>query len=401
MLELKRKYLYRKGDVVEQRSLRVIDTNKTFFSKITNTLTKMLIPTKVGINNLMITIKRNAVLKAYNEYKMSNTEDSAKKESISQRYEESYALYLEAIDKYIMDSVYKKVKNNTATAFEREHLSKYYLIVNLKDKNYLEYKYKKQEYLLKIDYENASTIKKQSLLNIYKEFYVQKMDTIYKGILKNYSIGMADNTRIQDSLYDKVFTALEDYTVNILPIKLELNSDKELSDAYEKYENSIIGKLDQKDIIFKKVNLLNISRCVFTHSLPLTALEKCYIKLIKETREMIVNSKNDIKQNKAYKAFFELVQDYNINLLSTKVFWTTPKERDEYKKFWDKYTKLKTEEDKENLILKYDLKMLDAKKYSEIRALYKKRLVNAGAMKVISNIPKTLQSVYKTKKETI
>ena len=383
---------------MEQRSLRVIDTNKTFFSKITNTLTKMLIPTKVGINSLMITIKRNAMLKAYSEYK-SVADNNAKKESLSQRYEENYALYLEAIDKYIMDSLYKKVKNNTATAFEREHLSKYYLIVSLKEKNYLEYKYKKQEYLLRIDYEAASSIKKQNVLNRYKEFYVEKMDTIYKGLLKNYSIGMVDNTAVQESLYDKIFGTLEDYTVNILPIKLEINEDKDLNEIYEKYENSIIGKLDQKDIIFKKVNLLNISRYIFTHSLPLTAQEKCYISLIKEVRLMILTSRNEIKREKAYKAFFDLIDEYNIKLLSTKVFWTTPKERDEYKKFWDKYTKIKNKEEKEILILQYDLKMLDAKKYKEIRALYKEKLVQAGAMKQILNIPKTFSNVYKAKRE--
>ena len=33
-----------------QRGLRVLEENKTFFGKITNTITKLLIPTKVGIN---------------------------------------------------------------------------------------------------------------------------------------------------------------------------------------------------------------------------------------------------------------------------------------------------------------------------------------------------------------
>lgn len=386
---------------MEQRSLRVMDTNKTFFSKLSNTITKMLIPTRVGINNLMITIKRNAVLKTYSEYKLLKNEDEQKREAISQRYEENYALYLEAIDKYVMDSLYKKVKNNTATSFEREHLSKYYLIVSLKDKNYLEYKYRKQEYLLKIDYEVASTIKKQAVLNKYKEFYVDKMDTIYKGLLKNYSISMVDNTSIQENLYNKVFTTIEEYVSSILPIKLENSDDKELIADYEKYESSIIGKLDEKDIIFKKVNLLNICRHIFTHSFPLTAIEKCYITLIKETRNMILTSKNEIKREKAYKAFFDLIDEYNVKLLSTKVFWTTPKERDEYKKFWDKYTKLTKKEDKEMLILKYDLKMLDAKRYKEIRTLYKQRLVQAGVMKRISNIPKTFLNVYKVKKEKI
>lgn len=97
---------------MEQKSLRVLDTNKTFFSKITSTITKMLIPTKVSINSMMISIKRNNLIKAYSNYNLAVEEDDIdKKEILLKKYEEAYSLYLEAIDKYIIDSVYKKVKN--------------------------------------------------------------------------------------------------------------------------------------------------------------------------------------------------------------------------------------------------------------------------------------------------
>ena len=51
------------GEYMEERSLRVYSSEKTFFSKITNTLTKLLIPTKVSLNGMMISMKRNNVLK--------------------------------------------------------------------------------------------------------------------------------------------------------------------------------------------------------------------------------------------------------------------------------------------------------------------------------------------------
>ena len=44
---------------MEEKSLRITGTNKTFINKITNTLTKILIPTKIGINGMLISIKRN------------------------------------------------------------------------------------------------------------------------------------------------------------------------------------------------------------------------------------------------------------------------------------------------------------------------------------------------------
>ena len=67
------------GGNMEQRSLRVLDTNKTFFSKLTSTITKMLIPTKVSINGMMISIKRNNLIKAYSNYEVAVKEDDIDK----------------------------------------------------------------------------------------------------------------------------------------------------------------------------------------------------------------------------------------------------------------------------------------------------------------------------------
>lgn len=103
---------------MEQRSLRVLDTNKTFFSKITSTITKMLIPTKVSINSMMISMKRNNLIKAYTNYTSAvEDDDIERKDILLNKYEEVYSLYLEAIDKYIIDSVYKKVKNRYCFRF--------------------------------------------------------------------------------------------------------------------------------------------------------------------------------------------------------------------------------------------------------------------------------------------
>ena len=105
---------------MEERSLRVYDSEKTFFSKLTNTLTKIIIPTQVGINSMLISIKRNNVLKTY-ENTLEDIENVEKKEAIKKKFEDVYALYLEAVDKHIMDSIYKKVKNDTATDFEKNN----------------------------------------------------------------------------------------------------------------------------------------------------------------------------------------------------------------------------------------------------------------------------------------
>ena len=63
------KKLYFEGMIaMEERSLRITGADKTFINKITNTLTKLLIPTKIGINGMLISIKRNSLIKAYENY---------------------------------------------------------------------------------------------------------------------------------------------------------------------------------------------------------------------------------------------------------------------------------------------------------------------------------------------
>ena len=380
---------------MEQRSLRVIETDKTFFSKISSTISKILIPTRVGINGMMISIKRNSLIKSYNNYVENNTEEQFKK------YEDSYALYLESIDKYIMDSLYKKVKNNTATSFEKDAISKYYFVVSLKNKNYLEYKYKKQEYLLRIDYETVSAMKNKKLVDKYNKFYVEKMDTLYKGLLKNYSVEIADNVRkAEENIYDKIFQTLETYIMEILPIKIE-QGDEIAKEEYEKYLHTTVGKLDQIDKIMQKIALLGVSRKIFIHSLPLVATEKCYIKLLKEIREMIVNAKTEPKREKFYETLFEVIEDYNLKILSTKVYWDKPQERQEYKDFWKKYEKIKdNQKEKQILFLKQDIKKLNVNrnKYLKIIELHKKKLIKMGAIKNIAPTVKTYNRMIYNKR---
>ena len=383
---------------MEERSLRVY-TDKTFFSKITTTLTKMLVPTKIGINGMLISMKRNNVIKAYEGF---ITEESNKEEVLEKKYEDTYSLYLEAIDKHIMDSIYKKVKNDTASEFEKNALSKYYEIIHIKESEYLEYKYVKQKYLLELDYQTIRELNKSKLMEKYKPFYISKMDSLYKGLLKHYSIKLADNLTYQDKdkIYEKIFKRLEEYIVDILPLKMEQGEDKEaykeILNEYDKIERLTVGKLDQNEVIEKRMVLLAISRKLFTHSLPLIVAEQCYIKLLKDVRSLIVDTRVAKKQERAYSLLIRLIEDYNINLLATKIYWDKPAKREEYKKFWNAYKKIDAlkEQDyinymnkKEILFISNDLKQLyrNENKYYKIIKFYKNKLVEFGIMKPLKN----------------
>ncbi len=380
---------------MEERSLKVLANDTTFLSKISDTLTKLLIPTKIGINGMIINIKRNTTLKTFEIYKeLENSNDVEKKEQSKNRYEESYTLYLESIDRYIMDSIYKKVKNNTATMFEKNALSNYYTIVHLKDNEYLEYKYRKQKFLLELDYENIVASEKDKLIGRFKKLYIEKADVLYKGILKNYSVKLADGIKAkntnQTEVYRNIFNTLEEYIKNILPLKLEEDTNNTYSKIikeYEEYEKFSVGKLDEKDFVEKNMILLGLSRVLFTHSLPLVAAEQCYNKLLRDTRNLIVNTKSKEKKEEVYQILLRLIEDYNVKLLSTKVYWDKPEDRNDYKKFWEAYSKSKVSEEKEILSLKRELHDTEenTEKYKEVRSFYKVKLVELGVMRVLKN----------------
>ena len=395
---------------MEEKSLRVVGTDKTFFNKLTKTLTKMLIPTQIGINGMRISIKRNALIKAFEI--MEQEDDVSRQEVVEKKYEDAYTAYLEVLDKYVIDTIYKKVKNKTANEFESIALSQYYSIIQLKENEYVEYKYRKQKYLLELDRETVLNSSKDKLIEKYKRFYISKQDFLYKGILKNYSIKLADTTNIYDStkewIYIKIFGTLEDYIKNILPLKITEEKNENVVLEYEKYEKFLIGKLDARDNIEKNMILLGISRELFTHSLPLVVAEQCYMKLLKDARTLVQDTKIAAKREKAYSMLITLIEDYNIKLLATKVYWENSNDRDKFKSFYDKYkiiSKLKETnymeyvKQKEILFIKEDIKKVRIEKtdYSQLIKYYKRKLVDYGEMKEITN-KTSINKIYKRNK---
>ena len=386
--------------MAEEKSLKITGANKTFFTKLTTTINKFLIPTKVGINGLLISSKRSSMIKAFEKF-TSDDYEADEKDLLEKKYEDTYTAYLESLDKYVMDSVYKKVKNNTATEFEKDALSRYYGVISLKENEYVEYKFRKQKYLIELDNQSVSISKKEKMIEKFNKFYVSKMDWLYKGILKNYSIKLADTMNIYDSskewIYVKIFSTLEEYIKEILPLKFKINEEqyKEIKKEYEKYETYSVGKLDQKDQIEKNMFLLELSRKLFTHSLPLAVAEQCYMKLLKDARALVQDTKIAAKREKVYNTLINLMEEYYSKLLSTKVYWDDMKQREKFKEFWQQYKnieKLKETDyieyikQKEVIFIKNDIEKIknDKYDYTGLIKYYKRRLVDYGAMKEIA-----------------
>ncbi len=387
---------------MEERSLRITGADTGFFNKLTKTLTRMLIPTKIGINGMVITMKRNAMLKTYEAFSKEN--EDYNNDELEKKFDTAYTVYLEALDKHIMDSIYKKVKNGTASDFEKEALSKYYEVTSLKEKDFIDYKYRKQKYLIDLDWQGINANSKEKVKQKYISFYIYKMDSLYKSILKNYSIKLADTTNAYDStkewIYTKIFYTLEEYIQNILSLKVENFEDEfeGIKEEYERFQGFTVGKLDTRDNIEKNMILLGISRKLFTHSIPLIVAEQCYEKLLKDARILVQDTKIANKREKAYNMLINLIEDYNVRLLSTKVFWDDLSKRDEYKKFWDKYQKISKLKEtdfieyvkqKEILFIKDDLKKInntDSKvDYSKLEIYYKRKLLDYGQIRELHN----------------
>ena len=388
---------------MEETSLKITGANKSFLNKLSSTLSKILIPTKVGLNGMLITVKRNSMIKAFEHFCIAEED----KEEFEKKYDETYETYLQALDKYVMDSIYKKVKNNTATDFEKDALSNYYSVTALKENEYVEYKYRKQKFLLELDNESVKNTSKEKVIEKFNKFYIKKMDWLYKGILKNYSIKIADSTVKYDStkewVYLKIFSTLKEYIQNILTMKFnDENYDKleDIKAEYEKYEAYEVGKLDQRDNIEKNMLLLGLSRKLFTHSLPLTVAEQCYLKLLKDARTLVQDTKMSSRREKAYNTLINLIEDYNIKLLSTKVYWDSSEQRDAFKNFWSEYKKISKLKEtdfieyvkqKETLFIKDDIKKIRMEKldYTKLIKYYKRKLVDYGVMKQIEGYNST------------
>ena len=194
------------------------------------------------------------------------------------------------------------------------------------------------------------------------------MESLYKNIIKQYSVKLAENLtdKEKNEVYDKIFFTLDEYITSILPKKMEKDPTKEIyveiKDEYDKYKQYSNNRLDQTEMIEKNILLLGMSRRLFTHSLPLTVAEQCYVKLLNDTRDLIIDTRVIKKKEKAYNLLLNLIDEFNLKVLSTKVYWDKANEKNKFRKFWKEYQeidKIKDENEKkkkkEILFIKDDL----------------------------------------------
>ena len=387
----------------EEKSLSIYNEGN-LFTRLGIAFTKMFAPAQASINNHRINSKRNAVIKNYNAIQKASED---KIELAEKKFEESYVAYLGIIDQLTMDNIYKKAKIDKATEYEKEVLSNYYTIIKLKEDDKNEFNFKKQQYLLELDLNLQKEAKKDKIVKDLEPVFLYEMEQLYKNLLKHYSIKLTeklDDSR-KEAIYQKIFDTLEQYVLKIVPLKnIEDEDVRKLCSDFESFE---VGKLDQVDNIEKKKILLAISRKMFVHSLPLIVAERCYVKILKETRSLIVDTTVSRKREAAVSLLMNLIEQYNDKLLKVKIYWNNNDDKKIYTDFVEARKNLELDRDnmdehdydvkKQILFIRSDMKYLEkfGDKYFRILNYYRSRLTDLGDMRIVKNSCITLNGEYK------
>ena len=149
------------------------------FGKAINNFNKVLYSSGGGFFNIFMNTKRSSLLKAYaNSEDIKKMETENKQKIITEKYEKAYENYLNALEKYITETVYTKVKKKVSNIKENNLLSDYYEINSLKGVEYSEYRYRIQLMLLNMDFETIISTKSDSFISKYKKFYVSVVSRI-------------------------------------------------------------------------------------------------------------------------------------------------------------------------------------------------------------------------------
>lgn len=379
----------------------MLPSKLNIFEKIAQGIKKITVPTQIGFNQFLISLKRKSLLKIYEQYS-SRKENDLKKDELYKRLNEMYIEYLETLDKYIMDSVYKRVRLGKASDFDKKAMSNYYKITVYKKDEFTEYKFRKQRFLLELDY--IYLLKKGILEEKHEKFYAEKQTIIHRSLLKNYALKLNSVSSEKRSTmlrtYVNIFTCIEDYMDKIFPIFIKYDNEnqyKSYMPDYVEYQKFSVGKLDEKNYLEKNLLLLSLSSAMFTHSLSFQVKEMCYNKLLLDTRMLLINSKNENKKEKAFEMILMIIRDKSSKLLKNKIVWEDKEERKNFEEFWTRYLNSETPEKENILMIKEELREVkkNPQKYKELLKFYKEKLVKYNALRKVK-LGKT-NKVYKRK----
>lgn len=385
-------------------------TNDGVFGKAINNFNKILYSPSSSFFNIAINSKRNTVVKNFllSESYEKNVNEKKKNHFMS-KYEKNYETYLGMLENYITDTVYNKVKKEVSSLKENQLLSSYYELIALKSSDFVEYKYRRQTLLLAMDWDNVISNKSNAFVEKYKKFYLSVCEQLYKALMRHYAINLTDATKDKAQTYSHIYNLIEDYIKVILPFQEETETNKRIIEVY-KNQIMTIDTYNKKSYseIKRSMLLLELSKFMFAYSLPMVALDQCYVELIEAARTAIMNTYLDADKFEVYQLLIDLIESYNLNVLSKKIYWETDMEKEEYMRFFNKYQEFKKLERidyaeyirlREVHFIMDDLqKIKQDKKYEEVRKYYRERMKQQKGFKVLSKKPNLMKGSWRTKR---
>lgn len=387
-------------------------TDDGVFGKAINNLNRMLYSPSGSFFNLTINAKRNNVVKNFlqneNIEKIANDK---KRSQVMTKYERTYEAYLTMLENYIKETIYNKSKKKVSSIKENKILSNYYELVNLKSVDLVEYKYRRQTLLLAMDWDIILASKGNGFVEKYKKFYISVVEQLYKSLMRHYAINLTDATKDKSQTYKHIYDLIEDYIKDVLPFQDETETKKRILEVY-KNQIMTVDTYNKKSYseIKKSMLLLELSKFIFAYSLPMVALDQCYQELIVSARSAIMNTYLDADKFEVYQLLIDLIESYNNNVLSKKIYWDTDSEKENYMRFWDKYNEFKKLERidyseyirlREVHFIMDDLqKIKDDKKYDEVRKYYRERMKQQKGFRRLKNKAKAMQGIWKTRRRT-
>lgn len=385
-------------------------TDDGVFGKAINNLNKMLYSPSGSFFNIAINSKRNSVVKNFilsESYEKMTSEK--KRNNLMSKYEKVYEAYLEMLERYITETIYNKAKKKVTSLKENKLLSSYYEVISLKSTDFVEYKYRRQTLLLEMDWDIILATKQNAFVEKYKKFYLSLVSQLYKSLMRHYAVNLTDATKDKQQTYSHIYNLIEDYIKKVLPYEEETETNKRIMEIY-KNQIITIDTYNKKfySEIKRSVLLLEISKFIFAYSLPMVALDQCYQELIEASRIAVMNTFLDADKFEVYQLLLDLLESYNVNVLSKKIYWDTDLEKEEYVKFFNKYQEFKKLERIDyaeyirlrevHFIMDDLVKIKGDKKFEELRKYYRERMVQQKGFRKLKNSHSTKKGNWRTRR---
>ena len=385
--------------------------DETLFGKAISNIGRVLYSSNFTIYTLLVAARRRSVLKAYDNYvNINDFKDEKKREQISTKYKKSYFNYIITLERVITENIYTKMQKRAATVDEETIMSKYYEVNKFKGHDDVEHRIRLEILCLNMDWENVQAHKSETLLERFKAFYLYNIKELYKGQMRHDAILLANAKDGDRDQYEAVYSIIDQYIKEVLPILEENETNNRIIKDYKRYVSSV-DSFEQKSYVElrKRLALLGFAGDLFEFSLPNVAKEQCYLEIIEIARILVTNEHTEADKYSAFEVLLDGIEEYIDNILAKKTYWPIIEEKREYEALNEKWQELKKlaridfdcfKRKREVLFIRYDSGVMKRKKVNlpELKDYYHERLVILHELKNLKSKAKLCNKVLRSRR---